>query len=194
MEDFALIIKNVSRFIQLTKEEEEIFISYLHIVKVKKKQFLVQPGFVSKHRHFIIKGALRLYLLGNDGVEYTIGLAIEDWWISDFTSYINQEPATQFLEAAEDSTVIQLSYADEQALYEKVPRFERFFRITAQRGGAAIQNRMLSRISKTAEERYDELMKRYPSFLQRFPQYVIASYLGMTTQFLSKIRNQKTKV
>lgn len=193
MSEFDPIIKNVSRFIELTKEEEGIFGDHLRIIKAKKKQFIVQPEFTCQYRSFIVKGALRAYLLGNDGQEHTIALAIEGWWISDFSSYINQEPATLFVEALEDSTLIQLSYKNEQALYEKIPKFERFFRINAQRGGAAVQKRMLWRLSKTAEERYDEFATRYPDFLQRFPQFIIASYLGMTTQFLSKIRNQKTK-
>lgn len=193
MNDFEPIIKNVSRFIDLTAEEEGIFASYLRLVKVKKKQFIVQPDFVCQYRTYVVQGAVRAYLLGNDAHEHTIALAMDDWWISDYTSYIYQEPATLFVEALEESTLIQLSYKNEQALLEHLPKFERFFRIHAQRGGAGIQKRMLWSLSKTAEERYEELARMYPEFLQRFPQYVIASYLGMTTQFLSKIRNQKTK-
>ncbi len=193
MEDFAPIIKNISRFIDLTDEEKEIFVSHLRIVKVKKKQFIVQPDFVCQYRSYVLKGALQTYLVTNEGQEHVIALSVEDWWTSDFASYITQEPATLFVEAVEDTTLIQLSYKDEQELYEQIPKFERFFRLQVERSGVAIQKRMLWSLSKTAEERYDELIKRQPQFLQRFPQYVIASYLGMTTQFLSKIRNQKAK-
>lgn len=193
MDDFTPILSNVSRFIDLTGEEKEIFISHLRTVKVKKKQFIVQPDFVCNYRSYIIHGAFQVYLVCPNGQEHTIALAVEDWWTSDFASYINQEPATLFVEAIEDSTLIQLSYKDEQELYEQVPKFERFFRLQVERSGVAIQKRMLWSISKTAEERYDEFVKRYPAFLQRFPQYVIASHLGMTTQFLSKIRNQKVR-
>jgi CRP-like cAMP-binding protein len=193
MDEFEPILKNISRLIQLTDEEKEIFISHLRIVKVRKKQFIVQPGFVCKDRNYILKGAFQVYLVGSDGQEHTIGLSIEDWWPSDFASYITQEPATLFVEAVEDSTLIQLSYKDEQELYGQVPKFERFFRLQVELAGVAIQKRMLWTISKTAEERYDEFVKRYPALLQRFPQYVIASYLGMTTQYLSKIRHQQAK-
>lgn len=193
MNDFAPIIKNISRFIDLTEEEKNIFISHLGIVSVRKKQFIVQPGFVCQHRSFVAQGALQAYLFGNDGQQHTIALAIEDWWISDFTSYVNQEPATLFVGAIEESILIQLSYEKEQALYKQVPKFERFFRLSTERGSTSFQRRMLWSLSKTAEERYVELVQRYPQFLQRFPQYVIASYLGMTTQFLSKIRNFKNK-
>lgn len=193
MDEFETINKNISRLISLTDEEKEIFTSHLRILKVKKKQFIVQPEFVCKYRSYVLSGAFQVYMVGNDGQKHTIALAIEDWWTSDFASYITQEPATLFVEAVEDSTLIQLSYKDEQELYEQIPKFERFFRLQVERSGIAIQKRMLWSISKTAEERYAEFVKRYPTFLQRFPQYIIASYLGMTTQFLSKIRNQKIK-
>ncbi|SEL11039.1 Crp/Fnr family transcriptional regulator [Parapedobacter koreensis] len=193
MNEFAPIISNVSRFIDLTAEETQIFISHLRIVIAKKKQFIVQPGFVCQYRSYVLKGALRTYLLANDGQEHTIALSIEDWWTSDFASYITQEPATLFVEATEDATLIQLSHKDEQELYKLIPKFERFFRLQVERSGVSIQKRMLSSLSKTAEERYDELINRNPQFLQRFPQYVIASYLGMTTQFLSRIRKLKAR-
>jgi CRP-like cAMP-binding protein len=193
MSEFSSIIQNVSRFISLTEEEQQLFTSLLRIQKVRKRQFIVQPEYVCQYRTYIAIGALRSYLIGTNGHEYTIALAIDDWWISDFSSYINQEPATLFVEAMTDSMLIQISYENEQTLYEKIPKFERFFRIQSQRGGAAIQKRMLWSISKTAEERYEEMQKKYPQFLQRFPQYVIASYLGMTTQFLSRIRKHKVK-
>lgn len=193
MNEFDPIVKNISRLIDLTDEEKEIFISHLRIVKVKKKQFVVQPNFVCQNRSYVLKGALQTYLVANEGQEHVIALSVEDWWTSDFASYITQEPATLFVEAIEDSTLIQLSYKDEQELYKQIPKFERFFRLQVERSGVAIQKRMLWSISKTAEERYDELVSRHPHFLKRFPQYIIASYLGMTTQFLSKIRNQKVK-
>lgn len=193
MEDFAPIIKNVSRFISLTEEEREIFISYLRVVRVKKKQFIVQPGFTCQHRSYVLSGAFQTYLLDQDGNEHVPGLSVEDWWAGDFESYISQEPATLFVEATEDALLIQLSYTDEQELYERVPKFERFFRRLIELSSLAIRRRVRWSLSYSAEERYAEFMKLYPHFLQRFPQYVIASYLGMTTQFLSKIRNHGAK-
>jgi CRP-like cAMP-binding protein len=193
MNEFDAIIKNINRFIRFEEEEEAIFISSLRIIRVKKKQQIVQPDFICKYRSYVLTGALKAYYVGDDAQEHVIALAIDDWWISDFSSYINQEPATLFVEAIEDSILIQLSFENEQKLYESIPKFERFFRLHAQRAASAMQKRMLSNLSKTAEERYDELATRYPRFLAKFPQYVIASYLGITTQFLSKIRNNKTK-
>ncbi|GAA5093343.1 hypothetical protein GCM10023210_23730 [Chryseobacterium ginsengisoli] len=193
MNDFDLIIKNVERFITLNEEEKQLFISYLRIVKVKKKQFIVQPGFPCHNRSYIVSGSFQTYLLDGNGQEHVVGLCVEDWWAGDFESYITQQPATMFLEALENSTIIQLNYEDEQKLYELVPKFERFFRRQVEQGTLALRMRLRWALSSTAEERYEEFIQRYPHFLQRFPQYIIASYLGMTTQFLSKIRNHKGK-
>jgi CRP-like cAMP-binding protein len=194
MNDFDQIVKNIYRFVELDKSEIEVFTSHLKIVRIKRKQQIVQPDFVCKYRTYVISGALKAYIIDpSDGQEHVIGLAVDDWWISDFTSYINQEPATFFVEAVADSIIIQLSYENEQKLYELLPKFERFFRLHAQRTASALQKRMLSNLSKTAEERFEELLDRYPKFLHKFPQYVIASYLGITTQFLSRIRNLRAK-
>jgi len=194
MNDFDSILNNINRFIILDKSEIDLFTPHLKIVRIKKKQQIVQPDFVCKFRTYVVSGALKAYIVDpNDGQEQVIGLAIDDWWISDFTSYINQEPATFFVEAVVDSTIIQLSFENEQKLYDLIPKFERFFRLHAQRIASGLQKRMLSNLSKSAEERFDELLNRYPTFLLKFPQYVIASYLGITTQFLSKIRNNRTK-
>ncbi len=193
MNEFTPVIDFVSRFINLTDDEVECFAGLLRTVKIKKRQFTVQPKFVCQHMSFIAEGAMRAYMVDGDGNEHTIALGIEGWCVNDYSSYILQEPATFFVEALEDSTLIQLSYKNEQLLYQLIPKFERCFRITAQRAAASIQRRILSNISMTAEERYEELASRYPRLLQRIPQYAIASYLGFTTEYLSKIRNKKSK-
>lgn len=191
MDDFIKIKNYVARHIQLSEAEEEYFISLLRITKVKKKQFIVQPEFICKYRSYILTGAMRAYLVDNKGQEHTVAFAIEDWWISDYNSYINQEPATLFVEALEESILIQIDYNAEQLLMETVPKFERFFRIITQRSFAFLQKRLLSNLSKSAEERYEEFIQKYPSIANRVPQYTLASYLGFSTEFLSKIRNRR---
>lgn len=194
MNEIDSLVNNINRFITLDESEIDILSSHIKVVRIKRKQQIVQPDFVCKFRTYVVSGALKAYILDPDnGQEQVIGLAIDDWWISDFTSYINQEPATFFVEAVVDSIIIQLSFENEQRLYDLIPKFERFFRLHAQRTASALQKRMLSNLSKTAEERFDELANRHPKFLLKFPQYVIASYLGITTQFLSKIRNNRSK-
>ncbi len=193
MEDFLPVINYVSRHIQLTDEEKSYLASLLRITRVKKKQYIVQPDFVCKYKSYVVKGALRSFLMGNEGQEHTISIAIEDWWIADYHSYINQVPATLFVEALEDSILIQIDYNAEQLLMETHPKFERFFRIISQRSLASTQHRMLSNLSKTAEQRFEEFETKYPKMMNRIPQYIIASYLGFSSEFLSKIRNNRTK-
>jgi CRP-like cAMP-binding protein len=191
MNEFETIKKYVARHIQLTEDEENYFTSLLRITKVKKKQFIVQPDFVCRYRTYIYKGAMRSYLLDKNAQEHTVLLSIDDWWISDYNSYIYQEPATLFVEALEDSILIQIDYNSEQLLKETLPKFEKFFRIITERSLAFFHGRMMAKLSMTAEELYDDYLKRYPQICQRVPQYALASYLGMTTEYLSKLRNRK---
>lgn len=191
-EDYSQIVKYVARHIQLTEEEETFFVSLLRTYRVRKKQFIVQPEYTCKYRSYVLKGALRAYLLGNNGEQYTISFAVEDWWITDFNSYINQVPATLFVEALEDTTLIQIEYNSEQLLLTQIPKFERFFRIITERSFNFSQQRVLSNISKSAEERYLEYAAKYPDIVNRVPQYALASYLGFSTEFLSKIRKRLT--
>jgi CRP-like cAMP-binding protein len=134
---------------------------------------------------------MRAYLVDDEGQEHTVKLGIEDWWISDYSSYIYQRPATLFVEAMEDSVLVQLEYSGEQQLVENIPGFDRFFRIITQRGYAALQERLLATLSKSAEQRYAEFLDDHPGFAQRLPQYVLASYLGMSTVYLSQLRNHR---
>jgi len=193
MNEFDPVIKYVSRYIQLTPDEETYFASLLRITRVKKKQLIVQPDFVCRYRSYVVTGAMRAYLVDKKGDEHTIAFAVEDWWISDYNSYIFQAPASLFVEATEDTVLIQIDYNAEQLLMETHPKFERFFRIITQRAFAFLQRRMMANLSMTAEERYNEFTDKYPKLVNRFPQYAVASYLGFSTEFLSKIRNKRVK-
>jgi CRP-like cAMP-binding protein len=193
MQDFLPVINYVTRHIDLNEEEKAFFASLLRIIRVKKKQLIVQPEFVCKYKSFVLRGSLRSFLMGREGQEHTISIAIENWWIADYHSYIHQVPATLFVEALEDSIIAQIDYNAEQLLMETYPKFERFFRIISQRSLASTQHRMLSNLSKSAEERYEEFERKYPQMISRVPQYIIASYLGFSPEFLSKIRNNRAK-
>lgn len=185
------ILQHIEKYVALSEEEKLQFAAVFKEAKFKKKQFIIQPNFVARHRYFVVDGAIRAYVIGNEGQEQTIQLAIEDWWISDYNSYIFQKPANMFVMAVEDSTVLQISFEAEQQLKTANHKFETFFRIIAERGVAFMQRRLISNLTMSAEERYDEFQEKYPLMINRFPQYVIAAYLGMTTEFLSKIRNKK---
>ena len=190
-EDFSSLLNHIAPQITLNDEEEKLLVSVLKTRKVKRKEFVERPGVVSKHRTYVVEGALRAYVPGDDGQEHTIFLAVEDWWIGDPGSFFFQEPATLYIEAIEDSTIIQWSHESEALLLEKIPGFAMVMMQRWQRMAIMIQRRVVSNLSLSAEERYEEFATKYPVFVQRIPLYVIASYLGMTREFLSKIRNQK---
>jgi len=182
-----------SKFVDLTAEEIAVFTAAFKPIKAKKRQFLVQPNFVAKHRYFVLNGALRAYVVGEEGQDHTIQLAIEEWWISDYNSYMFRQPASMFVMAVEDSVLLQISFEDEQQLKAANHKFETFFRILAERSVAFMQRRVINNLTQSAEQRYEQFIEIYPAMVNRFPQYVIASYLGMTTEFLSRIRNQKLR-
>lgn len=188
MKEYESILKNIQRYVELNSEDEQEFTSILKKTRVKKRQFIVQPGFTCTHQTYVVKGAFRAYFVNNDGIEHTLQFAIDDWFISDFNSYITQTPASLFVEAIEDSLILQLEYNDAEKFCLSNPKFERFFRIVSQKSFAFAQRRILSNLGKTAEERYLEFNSMYPEIVQRVPQYALASYLGMTPEFLSKIR------
>lgn len=185
------IIEYIKRSVNLTDEEAEVFSNSFKEVKIKKRQFIVQPNFVAKHRNYVLKGAFRAYVVDDNGQDSTIAFAIEDWWITDYNSYILQNPATMFVVALEDSTILEIAYEKEQTLKQENHKFETFFRIRAERTAAFMQQRIISNLTQTAEERYENFINKYPEIVQRVPQYALASYLGMTTEFLSRIRNKR---
>ena len=190
MESYTNILSNIKRYVHLKPEDEQQFTAIVLTSKVKRRQFIVQPNFICSHQTYVYKGAFRSYFVNNEGHDHTIQFAIEDWFISDFNSYINQAPASLFVEALEDSIVQQIAYDDVEKLCEQNPKFERFFRLVAQKSFAFSQRRVLSNLGKTAEERFIEFQNQYPSIVQRVPQYALASYLGMSAEFLSKVRKR----
>lgn len=193
MKKYEPLYSRIKNALSLTDEETSFFVSHFTKAIVKKRQFIIQPDFVAKYRIYVVKGAFRAYVISKEGQENTISLAIDDWWISDPNSYLYQKPATMFVEALEDSVVLQLPFDSEVLLKAHSHKFETFFRMAAERGLAFTQRRLIASLTQTAEERYEEFAETYPQFLQRIPQYAIASYLGMTTEYLSRIRNKKQK-
>lgn len=189
--DETKIILFLKQRVKVTDEEALQFASFFREKTLRKKQLIVQPGFVAQHRFYVTEGALRSFITNPLGDETTIALAAADWWITDYNSYIYQQPATLFVEAVTKSTVLQLSFEDEAILKNMNPKFEMFFRIIAERGLAAQQRRLITNLTQSAEERYVTFAAAYPQFVNLIPQYIIASFLGMSTEFLSKIRNKK---
>lgn len=193
MEDLTQFIENINKKVVLSPDELQVLLSEFKIRKVKKRQFIVQPEFVNKQRTYVLQGAFRSYVVDEKGSEHTIQFAIEDWWIADYNSYIYQTPATMFVVALEDSVILQINYEAEQKLKSSTYNFEKLFRLMAEKSAAFYSRRIVAILTQNAEQRYNEFLDKFPEVAQRLPQYALASYLNMTTEFLSKIRNEKVK-
>ncbi len=191
MKEYSTILNNIRRYVNLTSEEEEKFVSIIKTSRVKKKQFIIQPGFVCQSRTYIVEGAFRVFYLDDEGKEHTVSIGVEDWFVTDFFSYINQEPAMNFAEAIEDSVIFQMRHKDIEPLCKEIHGLSEYFRLTTEKAFAFSRRRVISSISMTAEQRYDEYAEKYPHIISRVPQYILASYLGMSPEFLSKIRKRK---
>lgn len=193
MEDLAPFIKNITQKVALSPDELNSLLSAFKLKKVKKKQFIGQPEFINKHRTYVLEGAFRAYVFDDKGNDHTLQFAIDDWWISDYNSYIYQTPATMFIVAMEDSVVLQIEHQAEQELKASAYNFEKLFRMMAEKTAAFYGRRIISALTQNAEERYTEFLSKFPEVVQRLPQFALASYLNMTTEYLSKIRNDKVK-
>lgn len=185
-----MIIDHVLRRIELTAAEQAHFVSLLKVRKLLPRQYLVQQGDVCRHESYVCKGFLRSFYVDEKGNDHTLHFAMEDWWITDSTSFHLQVPATRNIVALEASVLLQIEKEDLEQLYKDIPAFERFWRILEQKGGIAQDQRILNAISMTGAERYEALITKYPTLEQRMPQRHIASYLGITPVFLSQIRKQ----
>lgn len=183
-----LILKNIARHITLKESEKSFFLSLLEPKMLKRKELFLQAGTVCKQSAFVVKGALKSHTIDSEGKSHILNFAIQDWWISDLYSLFSGQPAVLNIEAVAESEVLMLSRENQQMLYEKVPKFERFFRILVENALVAHQQRLIDNMSSTAEERYLRFIRKYPTIPSCVPQHNIASYLGITPEFLSKIR------
>lgn len=183
----------VAKYLQLTAEELNFFHSLLKHRKVRKKNFLLQEGDICDFEAFVLKGCIRSYYLDKDGVETILLFAVEGWWVSDLTSFSEQKPSNLFIETIEDCELLSIDYKNKNRLFEKIPAFERMFRIMVQRSLGVLQQRFYASVSQTAEERYLAFMEKYPLIAQRVPQHQIARYIGVSPEFLSKVRSTMYK-
>lgn len=180
----------INKFIHLTDTEKEIVLSKITFRNYLKGQFIDQQGDISKNSSFVISGATKMFFLEEDGQEHIILFSIKNWWTGDLGSYISQKPADYYVQCLENTTVIQFSYEKREELFTEIPKMERFFRIILEKALTASQKRIIRNFSLSAKERYLIFKKSYPTIEQQVPQYLIASYLGITKEFLSKIKSQ----
>ncbi|MCX2486757.1 Crp/Fnr family transcriptional regulator [Pedobacter sp. MR2016-24] len=188
---YNALFAHINRFIDLSTDEQDILASLLKSSSYKKKAYLHEAGETCRANYFVVKGCLRLYFIDIKGAEQTTQFAIENWWISDLTSFLFQKTSDFYIQAAEATDVIVIEHHHYDEIFEKLPRLEKYFRLIFQKLHQASQIRIKYLYSQTAEERYTNFNTLFPEFVQRIPQYMLASYLGFTPEFLSKIRARK---
>ncbi len=188
--DTNALLNNISNHINLTPEESELLQSKVRLRKFLKGQYVSKGGEISKYINFVISGSLKSFHLDKEGHEHILAFAVEDWWIGDLGSFTAQKPADYIIQCIENCELAQLSYEDLQILYTEIPQLERFFRIIIQKAYVYFQRRVIDNLSLSAKEKYLNFIKQYPQFEQRVPQYMMASYLGFTPEFLSKIKKE----
>jgi CRP-like cAMP-binding protein len=186
-----LILSNISKHITLDQTEIEYFLSLLQVKEFNKKELVLREGEMCTTFNYVNEGTLRAFYRDGDDRESTIMFAMSDWWITDMPCFINQSPSMIYIEAITKSYVLQITKEDIDSLYLKIPKFERFFRILMQNAYIREQLRILQNLSMPAETRYNNFIKKYPEIVQQVTQKNIASYLGITPEFLSVIRKNR---
>jgi CRP-like cAMP-binding protein len=186
----SLILQNITKHITLTPKEEQLFLSKIETHHFKAKSILLNSGQVSKHSYFVNSGILRSFNINDNIVEHVLTFACEGWWIGDMYSLISQKPGNLFIEVLEDAEVVMLSKENQEQLYIEIPKLERFFRILTENSLVANQERLMDNLSLSAEENFEKFCKKYPSLIQKVPQKHIASYIGVTPEFFSKMKSR----
>lgn len=184
------LLDYIKTYVVLSEQEASILESKFRVRKYLKGQFVVQNRDVCQYENFVLSGCLKSFYIDDNGQEHVVSFAIENWWVGDLGSFITQTPAELNVQCLENSVLAQIHYNELQKLYAEVPKLERFFRIIIQKAFVAAQKRIVNNFSLSATNRYLQFREQYPNIEQRVPQYLIASYLGITKEFLSKIRSQ----
>lgn len=185
------LLTHFDKYLPLTDTEKEALISRLTERKVKRKQYILQEGDICKYFTYVVEGCFKMYGVDPSGTEHNLLFAAEDEWITDLDSLHKERPSKLFIEAVEPTTILQISKGDLWYLYTNYPKFDRNFRVIIEDKYIELQNRLLQTFSTTAYQRYENFLEQYPNLANRLPNTQIASYLGITPEFLSKIRNER---
>lgn len=187
------LIHYFSQFLPLEEQDVAFLESVFKERKVRRRQFILQEGVICKHNSFVIEGCLKMYMVDENGKEHNLQFAVENWWIGDLGSFHSEQPSLLNIEAIEHSIILQISREDQLRLFVEIPKFDRIFRVLTENAMISLQRRVLQNISSTAEERYLDFAERHPYFFNRISNVQIASYLGVTPEFLSTIRSRLAK-
>jgi len=182
------LIEHFETYLPLGEEEKKLVEARATLRKIKRRQMILQEGFVCKHYSFVVEGCFRMYGVDDKGTEHNIQFAAENDWIADIGSFHSGKPSQLFIEAIEPSAILQIEKEDLYFLYINIPKLDRIFKVIIENKYVELQNRVLQNISSTAQQRYLNFLEQYPTLSLRLPNTQIASYLGITPEFLSKIR------
>jgi CRP-like cAMP-binding protein len=187
---YELFFKSFNEKVPLTPGEQEMISTYLKPRKIRKKQYLLQEGDICKSIAFVEQGALRAYSIDDSGEEHIIQFALEGWTISDLYSFLTEEPATYNIDALEDSELVLINRPAHYEMLEKIPKYQSYILHLITGAYLAMTRRLTSVISNSSEERYTTISELYPDILQRVPQHMIASYMGLKPETLSRVRKK----
>lgn len=187
------ILENINSHVSLTEKECDFFLSKTSTKKIKAKTVLLSAGEIANCTYFVNSGIIRSFNINDNIIEHVLHFACEGWWIGDMYSYISEKPGNLFIEVIEDAEVVIISKENHQILYNEIPKLERFFRILAENSLVAHQERLMDNLSLTAEERFEKFCSKYPTLIQKVPQKQIASYIGVTPEFFSKMKARLLK-
>lgn len=182
------LIEHIKKYVELNESEVNALLTHIKPQKLKKKDYLLKEGDVCKSLYFIEKGCLRMFFINDKGSEQITQFAIENWWIADYMSFGSQTPSQFYIQAIENAEVFSLDHLVQDQLFKEIPQLERYFRLIIQRAYAAAQVKVKYDHDFSKEQRYQHFMFKFPGFAQRIPQYMLASYLGFTPEYLSEIR------
>jgi CRP-like cAMP-binding protein len=188
---FTNLINHISKYIQLNENSVEILQKYFKSTSYKKKDFLLKEEQICNSIHFVEKGCLRMYFINDKLNEQITQFALESWWISDYFSFTNNIPSAYYIQTVEKSEILSIDSINFEALLKELPQMERYFRIIMQRNVAASQLRIKQMYELSKVEFYLQFCTSFPEFIQRVPQYMIASYLGLTPEYVSELRKKK---
>ncbi|MBD1362619.1 Crp/Fnr family transcriptional regulator [Mucilaginibacter sp. ZT4R22] len=195
MEDISIaaLLKFFEKYFPLNHAERSEIPEKFSARSIKRRSFILQPGDICKYFTFIVSGCFRQYAVDENGKEHNLQFAVENEWITDLSSFYNEDPSGLYIEAVEPSVILQIKHDDLLYLYTTYHKFDRNFRIIVERKYIDLQNRVMQNISVTAENRYVNFINRYPDLANRLPNIQIASYLGITPEFLSKVRKKRVR-
>ncbi len=185
-----LLLQNIAKHVSLTKEEETVILNILFKEEYKAKNILIKPGDDAHFTYFVLKGILRNYTIDDNGNAHILSFATPGWWVADMYSFLTGKPAIMYIDVVEDCEVYIIQKKDIEDLYIKIPKLERFFRILTENNLIANQQRIIDKMALTAEERYEKFVTKYPTVINCLPQKYIASYIGVTPEFFSKMKSK----